>query len=127
MHLSRTRVGFAGTKDKRAVTTQGFTVRLNGAEPGEVRLPDVEVLRSYRGVRALGLGDLDGNVFDIAITGLGDAAGAAHDAHTALEEARAGGGVPNFFGTQRFGALRPVTHRVGAALVDGEYARAVAE
>ena len=127
-HLSRTRVGFAGTKDKRAVTTQGVTLRLHGEPPPALHLPDVEILRAFRAVRALTLGDLESNAFDIAVTQLeGDAAAAAEAAHAVLEEAKAAGGFPNFFGTQRFGSLRPVTHRVGSAIVDGDFGRAVAE
>ena len=34
-------------------------------------------------------------------------------------------GLPNFFGIQRFGSIRPVNHIVGRALVDGDLERAV--
>jgi tRNA pseudouridine13 synthase len=126
LQLSRSRVGFAGTKDKRAVTTQGFSFKLDGEPRTQVRLPDVEVLRSYRAVRALTLGDLDSNAFEIAITGVEDGSAAAAAAFHVAEELKARGGVPNFFGTQRFGSLRPVTHRVGAAIVERDYAGALA-
>lgn len=33
--------------------------------------------------------------------------------------------VPNFFGQQRFGTLRPVTHKVGLAIVRGDWKKAV--
>lgn len=128
LFLSRTRVTFAGTKDKRAVTTQGFTVRLDGEPTRDIRLPEVEVFRSFRATRALGLGDLENNAFEIAITGVdGTAETAAALAGDALKQAAAQGGFPNYFGTQRFGSLRPVTHRVGAALIAGDYAGAVRE
>jgi tRNA pseudouridine13 synthase len=42
-----------------------------------------------------------------------------------LDDFHGPGGFPNFFGTQRFGALRPVTHRVGARIVEGDYAGAL--
>ena len=35
------------------------------------------------------------------------------------EEIRKQKGVPNYFGVQRFGEIRPVTHKVGEALVKG--------
>jgi tRNA pseudouridine13 synthase len=126
LHVSRTRVSFAGTKDKRAVTTQGITVRLPPAA-GEraLHLPDVEVLRAFRAARALTLGDLDANAFEVAVTGFeGTAEAAAALARATLEEAEAGGGFANYYGTQRFGSLRPVTHAVGAALVEGDFDRA---
>jgi tRNA pseudouridine13 synthase len=40
-------------------------------------------------------------------------------------ELRAAGGFVNFFGPQRFGEVRPVTHAVGRALVQGDVAAAV--
>lgn len=129
VHLSRSQVGFAGTKDKRAVTTQALTVRTR-ATPEDVaravRLPDLEVLRAYRGARALGLGDLEGNTFEIVVTHLDSSDGADTRVLAILEEAvRARGGVPNYFGPQRFGSLRPVTHVVGAAIIERDYRRAV--
>jgi tRNA pseudouridine13 synthase len=128
LHVSRTRIGFAGTKDKRAVTTRGFTVRLDQPTARAVRLPDVEVLRSFRTGRPLTLGDLTGNAFDILVTGFaGPAEEGAAKARATFAAAAAQGGFANFFGTQRFGSLRPVTHTVGAALVDGDFARAVRE
>jgi tRNA pseudouridine13 synthase len=34
------------------------------------------------------------------------------------------GGAPNFFGHQRFGTTRPITHLVGKALVQGHFEEA---
>ena len=34
------------------------------------------------------------------------------------------GGIPNFFGHQRFGTIRPVTHLVGKAIVNGDFEKA---
>src|SRR5208283_1344500 len=41
-----------------------------------------------------------------------------------LEELEALGGIPNFFGHQRFGTTRPITHLVGKALVRGSFEEA---
>ena len=35
------------------------------------------------------------------------------------------GGFPNFFGVQRFGSIRPVTHLVGKHIVHGDFEKAV--
>jgi tRNA pseudouridine13 synthase len=35
------------------------------------------------------------------------------------------GGIPNFFGHQRFGTTRPVTHLVGKAIIKGDFEEAV--
>jgi tRNA pseudouridine13 synthase len=40
------------------------------------------------------------------------------------EELDQEGGVPNFFGHQRFGTIRPVTHQVGKAILKGDFKKA---
>lgn len=42
-----------------------------------------------------------------------------------VEELTRAGGFPNFFGPQRFGEVRPITHLVGRALVGGDVRGAV--
>jgi tRNA pseudouridine13 synthase len=128
--ISRERISWAGTKDKRAVSRQLFSVR--GVDPDlpEVRDADIEVLG--RAGRPLLFGDLAGNAFEVvvreperpenadAITGdLRAFAGGEH------EDPEAPTGVPNYFGHQRFGSLRPVTHRVGLEIVRGNWEGAV--
>jgi tRNA pseudouridine13 synthase len=124
--ISRERVSWAGTKDKHAVTTQLFTVE--GAAPEDV--PDVnnaDIERLGRSGRGLQFGDLAGNAFTIRVTdperpenadeiteGLREFAGS--EEHV---------GVPNFFGQQRFGSRRPVTHAVGLHVVREEWREAV--
>ena len=138
MGISRERVSWAGTKDKRAVTTQLISVR--DADPGdlpEVRDAEIEVLG--RAGRALTFGDLAGNAFEIRVR---DAASDARERAAAIaadlrafaageegagvaddEDAPVGG--PNYFGQQRFGSRRPVTHEVGLAVVRGDWREAV--
>ncbi|WP_254767702.1 tRNA pseudouridine(13) synthase TruD [Salinilacihabitans rarus] len=125
--ISRERVSWAGTKDKHAVTTQLFSVY--GADPAA--LPDVngaaiEVLG--RAGRAIEFGDLAGNAFELVVSD----ADAPANAAAITEELRAFGGredgtigVPNFFGGQRFGSRRPITHEVGLEIVRGNWEEAV--
>ena len=146
--ISRERVSWAGTKDKRAVTTQLFTIR--GVDPDalpEIRGVEIELLG--RAGRGLEFGDLAGNAFEIRVADAvadtaADRSGAAADRSGAAADrvdavvadlrAFAGGdpddgdapvGVPNYFGQQRFGSKRPVTGRVGLALVRGDPREAV--
>lgn len=134
--VSRERVNWAGTKDKYAVTTQLFSVY--GADPED--LPDVsgadlEVLG--RAGRNLEFGDLAGNAFELAV---GDAerpenaeaiTDELHDFGGLGRRGDANGGeatsigVPNFFGQQRFGSRRPVTHKVGLEIARGDWEGAV--
>ncbi|MDZ7747034.1 MAG: tRNA pseudouridine(13) synthase TruD [Halobacteriales archaeon] len=124
--VSRERVSWAGTKDKYAVTTQLFSVRLDDeADLPELNGADIEPLG--RVGRPVLFGDLAGNEFEISV------ADADHPEHAEeiTEELRAFAGddervgVPNYFGPQRFGSARPVTHRVGLAILRGEWEDAV--
>jgi tRNA pseudouridine13 synthase len=119
-------VAFRGMKDKRAVTEQWFTFpcrpeRLQALD----RLDDVTVLAQHATDERAYAGSHTGNRFIIRV----------RDAHADERAARveatrdaiaAEGGVPNFFGPQRFGAgVRPVTHVVGRAIVAGDLEEAV--
>lgn len=124
--VSRKRISFAGTKDKRAVTTQLFQFDVPEEQVRALRLGDVDILESWTTDRRLEIGDLVGNRFRIVVRDLAvppDEAGPILAATAAQLEVL--GGFPNFFGIQRFGSIRPITHVVGRHLVRGEFKEAV--
>lgn len=125
--LSARTVQWSGTKDRRAVAERLFSYRGAPPLPGEgLDLSGVVLLEAYRARDGLVLGHHYGNAFDIRITELGRPPPEALVAYRAVEsELRAAGGFVNFFGPQRFGEVRPVTHAVGRALVRGDAAQAV--
>jgi tRNA pseudouridine13 synthase len=122
--IGRERVSWAGTKDKRAVTTQLFSIR--GVDPEDLpALSGVDLEPLGRVGRGLEFGDLAGNDFEIRVHDpeRPDAVAAVIDDLEAV-----GGGrpaVPNWFGHQRFGSRRPVTHEVGRHVVREEWREAV--
>jgi len=95
-------VGYAGLKDRAAVTTQWFSVPMEGrAEPdwGAILSDQVEVLRVTRHRKKLRRGVLQGNRFRIRVQGFeGD-----RQALKSRVRELAASGVPNYFGGQRFG------------------------
>lgn len=117
--ISRDTIFFAGTKDKRAITTQYVSLKVPEADVRSLDLKDVEVLTTQRVDRAPKIGELVGNRFAIRVR--------EHegDARPILARVQAEGGFPNYFGVQRFGVLRPVTHAVGLALLRGDMREAV--
>lgn len=121
--IPREHVAFAGMKDKRAVTEQWFTFKAPVAAVRALQLADVRVHEAYATRKAHFAGAHEGNRFVIRVrASTGDQAAVA----AAAEAIRAEGGVPNFFGPQRFGgSFRPLTHRVGEALVAGDLEEAV--
>lgn len=97
-------VGFAGMKDRHAVTTQiasfPFAQGRDSAEALGVALEGVSILDAKRHRNKLRTGHLRGNRFTITLRDL-DAGGCA-TIERRLERVRAEG-VPNAFGPQRFG------------------------
>ncbi len=95
-------VGYAGLKDRHAVTRQAFSVQMAGrAEPDWSAFPpaEVRILSASRHRRKLKRGALAGNAFRLGVRAVeGDAARAE-----AVLAAIAAQGVPNYFGEQRFG------------------------
>jgi tRNA pseudouridine13 synthase len=127
LHISRRRIGFAGTKDKRARTTQLFSFeRVPPDTLRGLRLKDIEVLEAFTSSRPLEIGDLVGNGFRIVVRGLRLPSNEASEAVAeTTRQLKAFRGFPNFFGIQRFGSVRPVTHEVGRQIVKGEFRRAI--
>ncbi len=116
--ISYQRISFAGTKDKRAVTKQLISIYgIKEEDLSRVQIKDIN-LRALGYARAqLSLGDLKGNRFRINVS---DCTG--DDLSGALDEciAAAKTGLPNFYGIQRFGTIRPISHIVGLALLKGD-------
>lgn len=95
-------VGYAGLKDRRAVTEQWFSVHLPGrGDPDWTAVGGdaFQVLRSARHTRKLKRGALRGNRFELRLK-LGPV-----DRPRLEQRLRqiGEGGVPNYFGPQRFG------------------------
>ena len=95
-------VGYAGLKDRHAVTRQTFSVQLAGKpDPDWSAFPhaDVKVLAATRHSRKLKRGALRGNRFVVVLREVqGD-----RDAAEKVLQQIAARGVPNYFGEQRFG------------------------
>ncbi|MEW5761380.1 MAG: tRNA pseudouridine(13) synthase TruD, partial [Candidatus Thermoplasmatota archaeon] len=71
------------------------------------------------------IGELIGNNFDVTIRDLDNPAIAEDRMIEITNEIMASNGFPNFFGIQRFGAVRPITHIVGRELINGNFEKAV--
>jgi tRNA pseudouridine13 synthase len=95
-------VGYAGLKDRHAVTRQAFTVQLAGKpDPDWSAFPhdEVKVLAATRHTRKLKRGALRGNRFVLVLREVRGDRVRAEQALAAI----AARGVPNYFGEQRFG------------------------
>jgi tRNA pseudouridine13 synthase len=124
--ISERRVRIAGIKDKKALTAQHISieniaperlkrVRVNGMDLYPLRYSSNMVFPHM----------LFGNVFQITIRGISHSARAIRERMSSItNQLEALGGVANFFGHQRFGTVRPITHLVGKAFAQNNLEKA---
>jgi len=119
LNIEPKQIQIAGIKDAKAVTAQHITLEGVSAEAAaNVEMRDV-ILRPVGYVReALCPFYLLGNHFKITINDV-SAPDPAAQVEQAYGEVSAAGGIPNYYGHQRFGTTRAITHLVGKAMVQG--------
>lgn len=125
--VSSDRIGFAGIKDTCALTAQYISI---GGVPVE-KISQVNIDGII--LRPLGYSSeeispkkLFGNRFTITVRGIGlKEKTIRRRVKKITDEIMGFGGIPNFFGHQRFGTIRPITHVVGKHLIKGDYEGAV--
>ena len=121
--ISHRRIGWAGTKDRNAITKQWISIyNVTAEQVAAIHLKDITIEPIRQSNESLSLGQLLGNRFDLVIrdTQSSDLAQQVMTLNKTASE-----GVPNYFGLQRFGAIRPVTHRVGEWILRGDFEQAV--
>lgn len=91
-------IGYCGLKDRRALTTQWFSVPVAGGDLPGLVLPACEILERRRQARKLRRGMHSGNRFRLRLR---DVEGSRADFECRLRAIATG--VPNYFGEQRFG------------------------
>ncbi len=125
LRVSRERFGYAGTKDKRALTTQRVSVRDVPIESlVKVRVRDIVLKDFCYSNDEIVLGQLAGNRFTLTIRGIDLKPEEAKDSVEQVAE-ELEGLFPNYYGLQRFGVVRPITHLVGKAILKGDFKKAV--
>jgi tRNA pseudouridine13 synthase len=95
-------VGYAGLKDRHAITRQWFSVPATPTTQNSLEdaaIEGVKILKCRNHTRKLKRGTLDGNRFEVRIRQFTDVDGQTQGR---LEQIQATG-VPNYFGPQRFG------------------------
>jgi len=124
--IDQGRVQIAGIKDAKAVTAQFITLdNVSIEEVEKVNVKDLTLYPIGYLREQMGLFYLLGNSFTITITNISKPELDIQDCLTqANKELEVLGGIPNFFGHQRFGTIRPITHLVGKALSLGNFEEA---
>ncbi len=98
-------IGFAGRKDRYAITEQWFSCYLPGEQGPNwemLEIEGVELLEVTRHARKLRKGDLAGNMFELTLRQVSSEPADHKVLESCLHQLR-DNGVPNYFGEQRFG------------------------
>jgi tRNA pseudouridine13 synthase len=124
--VSTGQIQIAGIKDAKAITAQHITIEnITIEDIQKVNVKDIEIHPIGYVRNKLSSYYLLGNTFHITIRDVNHSSSVIKKrVAKILEELQETGGVPNFFGHQRFGTVRPITHLVGKALAKGNFRKA---
>ncbi|HJJ92526.1 MAG TPA: tRNA pseudouridine(13) synthase TruD [Methanocorpusculum sp.] len=122
--ISQKRIGWGGNKDRNAVTTQYISLyKITKTELEKITIKDIILKPITYHQFNLNLGDLKGNQFEITLRNCEPEK--LSERITAITSDILSLGIPNYYGIQRFGALKPITHRIGLHILRGEYESAI--
>jgi len=126
LRINQKRIRFAGIKDTKALTAQHIS--LQNVSPNkvlDVQIKDITVYPQRFSRERMYSQLIRGNRFHITIRGIDHPTSVIDErAKSVKEEIERLGGVPNFFGHQRFGTIRPNTHQIGKYLTIGDAEKA---
>jgi tRNA pseudouridine13 synthase len=121
--ISQKQIQIAGIKDAKAITAQHITIENCSMEDASrISIKDMTIRPLGYFHDKLSPYYLLGNNFTIKIKAINCLESTVekriNETARALD---ATGGAPNFFGHQRFGTTRPITHLVGKAIIVGDF------
>ncbi len=126
LHISTERIQIAGIKDANAVTAQHVSIsRMLAEQAAQIKMCNLWLYPLQFSNEKVDSSMLFGNQFHITVRAVN------HPESTIMErlestrqESLRLGGCPNFFGHQRFGTIRAITHTVGKHMLFGEWEEA---
>ena len=117
LNISLKNLGFAGNKDKNAVTEQKISIFKGNKNIENIKFKNIELKYLGNGKKPISLGDLEGNEFSITIRNLDN-----KDIKKIKCYERKEANVPNLFGPQRFSTNN---HLIGKAIIKKEFKQAI--
>ncbi len=127
LHLREEEIGYSGLKDAKAITRQLISIPFRRPLQREYEFPEGIRLQllGFR-YRPLSLGELSGNQFGITTRIIAlERDELAQTLDEVSSQIHGLGGFPGYFGYQRFGSRRPISHLVGRMLAQGNIEQAV--
>jgi tRNA(Glu) U13 pseudouridine synthase TruD len=118
MKIKESEIGYAGLKDKFAVTYQYITIKNSGI--GKITIDNIELTKVGYCNNMISVGNLNGNEFEIALHGckIND-----NKIKIILDKIMKNG-MPNYFGEQRFGK-NDNNHITGRFLIKRDFSKAL--
>jgi len=126
LRISQKRIRFAGIKDTKALTAQHISLQnVSPHKVLDVQIKDIKLYPQRFSRDRIYSQLIKGNRFHITVRGIDHPFSVVEERiKNVQEEIESIGGVPNFFGHQRFGTIRPNTHQVGKYLTRGDAEKA---
>lgn len=131
LNIPQNWIGYAGLKDSLGDTHQRISIfNFDEGEINSLTFNKFKVHSLSRQLYEVNLGDLQGNQFEILMNSTETENDLANlekmkERIQEITESLTNKGFPNFFGLQRFGSKRPITHFIGRLLLQGKIEEAV--
>ena len=124
--ISPKRIQIAGIKDAHALTAQHISIRrITPEQVSRVKIKDITLRPLLFSEEMVFSQLLLGNQFGVLISTISHAPSVTERRVKKVQsELLSLGGIPNFFGHQRFGTVRPITHLVGRSITKGDWKNA---
>ncbi len=120
-------LGYAGLKDKRAITVQQASIKGNHVEKlRKLKLHDIFIRNINPSKYPVKLGNNWGNHFEITIRNIEHIGNEKKRIEELLAVLRLHG-FPNYYGLQRFGTFRPNSHLLGRFILENDFKKAFDE
>lgn len=117
LRINEKNIGFAGNKDKNAVTEQVISIKNSSRGIENINLKDIELKYLGKGNEEIYLGNLAGNEFTITLRNL-----SKKDIQKIKNKFKKDILMPNYFGPQRFSKSN---HLIGKAIIKKDFRKAL--
>lgn len=126
LNIATERIQTGGIKDTNALTAQHISIsRMLPEQAAQIKTDKIWLYPLQYSNEKINSSQLWGNTFQITIRAMGNPRVTVHHrSNQASQELLEMGGCPNFFGHQRFGTNRAITHVVGKHILAGKWEQA---
>jgi tRNA pseudouridine13 synthase len=126
LRINSKKLRIAGIKDAKAITSQFVTIEEVVPEAvKKIQIKDLQIIPIGYVREKVSSYYLLGNQFQINIRGINYQKQTIRKRVLKTIEEVEEKGLPNFFGHQRFGTIRPLTHLVGKALIQNNFKKGI--